>query len=133
MTSICKTLALVMVLVVTLAVSLPAKQGYGTLTGVVLDPSGLPQMGASVWLMSEDAGGKIVLQLLSNQDGAFSTDHLKPGRYAVRDGKPSRWQGGRKRRGGTRAYICADAARMAERRARLSWLGRQRQRVGRRL
>jgi len=67
-----------------LAVSAPAKQGYGSLSGVVLDPSGMPQMGASVWLISEDASGKIITQLLSNQDGGFTTDHLKPGKYAVR-------------------------------------------------
>src|SRR4029077_13800639 len=52
--------------------------------GVVLDPAGTPQMGASVWLISEDAGGRIVAQILSNQHGAFFTDHLKPGAYAVR-------------------------------------------------
>ena len=49
-----------------------------------LDPSGTPQMGATVWLISEDAGGRTVSQLLSNQHGAFFTDHLKPGKYAVR-------------------------------------------------
>jgi hypothetical protein len=41
-------------------------------------------MGASVWLISEDAGGRTVAQLLSNQHGAFFTDHLKPGKYSVR-------------------------------------------------
>jgi hypothetical protein len=84
MRSICRTLALLMAMVAALAVSLPAKQGYGTISGVVLDPSGLPQMGASVWLISEDAGGKIILQMLSKQDGAFFADHLKQGKYAVR-------------------------------------------------
>src|SRR5579862_3353955 len=84
MRSICKTLGWVAVMVVALAVSASAKPGYGTLTGVVLDPAGLPQMGASVWLISEDAGGRVISQLLTRQDGAFSTDHLKPGRYAVR-------------------------------------------------
>ena len=84
MKSICRTLGWVMVMVLALAASVPAKQGYGTLSGVVLDPSGTPQMGATVWLISEDAGGRTISQLLSNQDGAFSTDHLKPGKYAVR-------------------------------------------------
>src|SRR5215469_7162240 len=59
-------------------------QGFGTISGVVLDTSGTPQMGARVWLMSEDAGGRIVQQILSNQYGAFFTDHLKPGKYSVR-------------------------------------------------
>jgi len=84
MKSICRTLGWVMVVVLVLADSAAAKPGYGTISGVVLDPSGTPQMGASVWLISEDAGGRIVAQILSNQYGAFFTDHLKPGQYAVR-------------------------------------------------
>ena len=73
-----------MIVVLVLAASAAAKQGYGTISGVVLDPAGTPQMGASVWLISEDSGGRTVAQILSNQYGAFLTDHLKPGRYAVR-------------------------------------------------
>ncbi len=84
MKSTCRTLGWVVVLVLALAASAAAKQGYGTISGVVLDPSGTPQMGASVWLISEDAGGRTVAQVLSNQHGAFLTDHLKPGKYAVR-------------------------------------------------
>src|SRR5579864_1934744 len=84
MKSIYRTLGWVMVVVLVWAASAAAKPGYGTISGVVLDPSGTPQMGASVWLISEDAGGRIVAQILSNQYGAFFTDHLKPGQYAVR-------------------------------------------------
>jgi hypothetical protein len=84
MKSICRTLGWVMIVVLVLASSAAAKQGYGTISGVVLDPSGTPQMGASVRLISEDAGGRTVAQILSNQHGAFLTDHLKPGEYAVR-------------------------------------------------
>ena len=84
MKSIYRTLGWVIVVVLVLAASAAAKQGYGTISGVVLDPSGTPQMGASVWLISEDAGGRTVAQILSNQYGAFFTDHLKPGEYAVR-------------------------------------------------
>jgi len=73
-----------MAAVLAFAASAVAKQGYGTISGVVLDPSGTPQMGASVWLISEDAGGRTVAQILSNQHGAFLSDHLKPGNYAVR-------------------------------------------------
>jgi hypothetical protein len=73
-----------MAAVLAFAASAAAKQGYGTISGVVLDPSGTPQMGASVWLISEDAGGRTVAQILSNQHGAFLSDHLKPGNYAVR-------------------------------------------------
>lgn len=67
-----KTLVWVVVIVLALARSTAAKPGYGTISGVVLDPSGTPQMGATVWLLSEDAGGRPVSQLLSNQHGAFS-------------------------------------------------------------
>jgi Carboxypeptidase regulatory-like domain len=83
MKSICRTSGWVMVAVLLLAASSAAKPGYGTISGVVLDPSGTPQMGASVWLISED-GGSIVAQFLSNQHGAFFSDHLKPGSYDVR-------------------------------------------------
>jgi hypothetical protein len=83
MKSICRTLGWVMVAVLALASSAAAKQGFGTISGVVLDPSGTPQMGAVVWLISEDAG-RTVAQVLSNQHGAFFTDHLKAGNYAVR-------------------------------------------------
>jgi hypothetical protein len=84
MKSIYRTLGWVLAFVLGFAASAAAKQGYGTISGVVLDPSGTPQMGASVWLISEDAGGRTVAQILSNQYGAFLTDHLKPGQYAVR-------------------------------------------------
>jgi hypothetical protein len=80
-----RTLGWVMVAVLGIAATVAAKPtGYGTISGVVLDPSGTPQMGASVWLISEDAGGRIVAQILSNQHGTFFTDRLKPGQYAVR-------------------------------------------------
>jgi hypothetical protein len=84
MKSICRTLGWVMMVGLVFAASAAAKQGFGTISGVVLDPSGTPQMGASVWLISEDTGGRTVAQILSNQHGAFFTDHLKPGKYAVR-------------------------------------------------
>jgi hypothetical protein len=84
MKSICRILGWVMVAALVLASSAAAKQGFGTISGVVLDPSGTPQMGAIVWLISEDASGRTVSQILSNQHGAFFTDHLKPGNYAVR-------------------------------------------------
>src|SRR5271169_350013 len=84
MKSLYRTLGWVMVAMLVLTASAAAKPGYGTISGVVLDPSGTPQMGASVWLISEDAGGRTVAQILSNQYGTFFTDHLKPGKYAVR-------------------------------------------------
>jgi hypothetical protein len=83
-----KTLVWVMVIVLVLAGSTAAKPGFGTISGIVLDPSGTPQMGATVWLLSEDAGGRPVSQLLSNQHGAFFTDRLKPGKYSLRVSLP---------------------------------------------
>src|SRR5579863_904735 len=74
----------VMAVVLGFAGSAAAKQGYGTISGVVLDPSGTPQMGASVWVISEGAGGRTVAQINSNQHGAFFTDRVKPGEYDVR-------------------------------------------------
>src|ERR1700692_3845717 len=84
MQSVYRTLGWVIGVVLLLSTSAAAKTAYGTISGVVLDSAGTPQMGASVWLMSEDAGGRTVAQILSNQHGAFFTDHLKPGEYAVR-------------------------------------------------
>src|ERR1700739_3914699 len=83
MKSMFRTLGWVMAVTLGIAATTAAKPGYGTISGVVLDSTGTPQMGASVWLISED-GGRIVAQILSNQYGAFLTDHLKPGTYDVR-------------------------------------------------
>lgn len=83
-----KTLVWVTIIVLVLAGSTAAKPGFGTISGIVLDPSGTPQMGATVWLLSEDAGGRPVSQLLSNQHGAFFTDRLKPGKYSLRVSLP---------------------------------------------
>src|ERR1700737_952243 len=83
-----KTLGCVMVIVLVLVGSAAAKPGYGTISGVVLDPTGTPQMGATIWLISEDAGGRTVSQLLSNPHGAFFTDQLKPGKYSLRVSLP---------------------------------------------
>jgi hypothetical protein len=80
----CKTLGWVILLALAFAGSARAKQQYGTLSGVVLDPAGIPQMGATVWVISEDLGGRTVSRLLSNQYGKFFTDHINPGKYAVR-------------------------------------------------
>src|ERR1700687_1064496 len=84
MKSVYRTLGWVVVVVLVLAASAAAKPDYGTISGVVLDPSGTPQMGASVWLISDDAGGPIVAQILFNQYAAFFAGPLNPGSYAVR-------------------------------------------------
>ncbi len=61
-----------------------AAPGYGKLSGVVVDPSGTPQMGATVWVLAESVGGATPVQLLTNQHGVFSTDRVLPGLYSVR-------------------------------------------------
>lgn len=61
-----------------------ARSGDGRLSGVVLDPSGVPQLGATVWVAAEDVDGQEVAQLLTNQRGSFSSAELRPGLYSVR-------------------------------------------------
>lgn len=61
-----------------------AAPGYGKLSGIVVDPSGTPQMGATVWVLSEGASRSTPLQFLTNQRGLFAGEHLLPGLYSVR-------------------------------------------------
>jgi len=61
-----------------------AKPGNGKLSGMVLDPGGIPQMGAAVWVVSEAPGNRIMARLLTDQHGVFSSDSLQPGFYSVR-------------------------------------------------
>ncbi len=74
------------VILALLAAALPASAvTYGTLTGTVVDPAGVPQMGASVSILSEGArASSEPLSLLSNERGAFSAARLLPGLYSVR-------------------------------------------------
>jgi len=67
------------------AASAYARPGYGKLAGIVVDPTGTPQMGATVWVVAESAGSATTLELLTNQRGQFSTERLLPaGFYTVR-------------------------------------------------
>ena len=61
-----------------------AKPLLGKLAGVVRDNAGTPQMGASVELSPEAAGGVAPLSLLTNTRGMFQGDKLAPGFYTVR-------------------------------------------------
>jgi hypothetical protein len=74
----------VAVVILALSGSAAAQTGYGKLAGVVQDPSGTPQMGATVWVMAEDAGVQTASRYLTDQRGAFSSGHLKAGKYEVR-------------------------------------------------
>ncbi len=65
-------------------VSAEAAPGSGKLSGVVLDLSGVPQMGASVWVVPEGPGRLPQIELLTNERGVFSTARLQPGLYTLR-------------------------------------------------
>ena len=57
---------------------------HGKLAGVVVDPAGTPQVGATVWVASEEALSSNPAQLLTNYRGVFSNENLLPGLYTVR-------------------------------------------------
>jgi hypothetical protein len=55
----------------------------GKLSGMVVDENGTPQMGATVWVISEQGVGNPV-KLLTNDRGLFAASRLLPGLYSVR-------------------------------------------------
>lgn len=65
------------------AASTFAAHNSGKLTGFVADPAGNPQMGASVWLTPEFAGGRAI-ELLTDENGIFVSQRLRPGLYSVK-------------------------------------------------
>lgn len=69
-----------------LAAVLPASAvTYGNLAGTVVDPAGVPQMGASIAILAEGARASAEpLTLLSDVRGAFAVERLTPGLYSVR-------------------------------------------------
>ncbi|MGH9730028.1 MAG: carboxypeptidase-like regulatory domain-containing protein [Candidatus Acidiferrales bacterium] len=60
-----------------------AESPTGKIAGVVLDPSGVPQMGATVVVTAQSVTSASV-QLLTNAHGRFATAALLPGVYSVR-------------------------------------------------
>jgi Carboxypeptidase regulatory-like domain len=60
-----------------------AAHNSGKLTGIVADPAGNPQMGASVWLTPEFAGGRAI-EILTDENGIFVSQRLRPGLYSVK-------------------------------------------------
>jgi Carboxypeptidase regulatory-like domain len=60
-----------------------AAHNFGKLSGLVADPAGNPQMGASVWLTPEFAGGRAI-ELLTDENGIFVSQRLRPGLYSVK-------------------------------------------------
>lgn len=61
-----------------------AQSSYGLLTGIVSDPAGVRQMGATVVLTTEALGERVSTQLLTDRHGAFSLARLRPGLYSVK-------------------------------------------------
>jgi len=60
------------------------KSTSGTISGVVRDPSGIPQLGASVEVLAEAPGVILSQQLLTNTQGLFHAESLPPGLYTVK-------------------------------------------------
>jgi hypothetical protein len=56
----------------------------GTISGVVRDPEGVPQLGANVEVLAETPGVILSRQLLTNTEGLFHLENLPPGLYTVR-------------------------------------------------
>lgn len=57
---------------------------FGKLSGVVVDPAGVPQMGATVVLLSEEARAAAPVQFQTNDRGLFSSAKVRPGYYSLR-------------------------------------------------
>jgi len=66
------------------ALPIAAAPGASKISGVVVDPAGTPQMGATVLVSSEQLVGLSPVQLLTNDRGRFSTATLPAGMYSIR-------------------------------------------------
>src|ERR1700743_2079676 len=60
------------------------KTADGKVTGVVNDTNGIPQLGATVQLVSESGGIMPAANFLTNTQGIFRSDKILPGMYTVR-------------------------------------------------
>jgi hypothetical protein len=56
----------------------------GKISGVVLDSSGIPQMGATIFVSSDQLLGSSAVELLTNDRGRFSTALLPSGTYSIK-------------------------------------------------
>jgi len=65
------------------ALSLAPRANAGKISGVVLDPSGTPQMGAAVVISPEQLIGSKSVQLFTNDRGRFSVASLPAGLYSI--------------------------------------------------
>jgi hypothetical protein len=61
-----------------------AVSSLGKLSGLVRDSSGVPQLGATVAVLSEAPGAPAPYQFLTNSEGVFNGEKLAPGSYTLR-------------------------------------------------
>jgi hypothetical protein len=66
------------------ALPLAAAPNSGKISGVVIDPRGTPQMGATVSISAENLLSFAPTDLLTNDRGRFSSATLAPGMYSVK-------------------------------------------------
>src|SRR5271156_2350935 len=64
-----------------LGMSLPAQSIYGTLTGIVSDPSGAAIAGATLKLRDEQSGSQ--RDTVANSDGYYTFASVPPGAYQL--------------------------------------------------
>jgi hypothetical protein len=81
-----RNIVLLTALTLSLAAPAAAQSGvpFGKLAGTVVDPAGIPQMGASIAVLAEGVAQASPLRLLTNDRGAFAAEKLRPGLYTVR-------------------------------------------------
>jgi Carboxypeptidase regulatory-like domain len=63
---------------------LMAAPNSGRISGIVLDPSGTGQMGATVLVTSEQLFNAFQFELLTNDRGRFSTSSIPAGAYSIK-------------------------------------------------
>ena len=66
-----------------LSLPLAASPDASKISGIVVDPAGTPQMGATVVVSSEQLSAWSPVQVLTNGHGHFSTDLLPAGQYSI--------------------------------------------------
>jgi hypothetical protein len=79
-----KALAWMVMAILSTAAVAHAAPGFGKIAGVVVDPSGTPQMGATIWVTPENPLVAAPAEILTNQRGAFSVSQLPPGQYSLK-------------------------------------------------
>jgi hypothetical protein len=66
------------------ALPLAAAPNFGKLSGVVVDATGTPQLGATVVVTPESLLNSSPVELLTNDRGRFNAETLRPGNYSIK-------------------------------------------------